>query len=135
MYGSPTTKELKNKHSARPIGGQRQAAKWRGLTARRQLVDLVRWQLQTGQSYISVQINWEEQLGSNTDCSTQGPRTYTSPPTREAAPEGPNLIVGSGGSDLKSFREWSKCHCFFSAPPPPTALQSSNQHYPTLLKT
>ena len=25
--------------------------------------------------------------------------TYTNPPTRESAPEGPNLIVGSGGSD------------------------------------
>ena len=29
----------------------------------------------------------------------QGPRTYTNPPTREAAPERPNVIVGSGGSD------------------------------------
>ena len=29
----------------------------------------------------------------------QGPRAYTSPPTQEAAPEGPNLIVGSRGSD------------------------------------
>ena len=29
----------------------------------------------------------------------QGLRRYTSPPTQEAAPEGPNLIVGSGGSD------------------------------------
>ena len=29
----------------------------------------------------------------------QGPRAYTSPPTRESAPEGPNLIVSSGGSD------------------------------------
>ena len=27
---------------------------------------------------------------------------YTNPPTWEAAPEGPNLIVGSGGSDWKS---------------------------------
>ena len=25
----------------------------------------------------------------------QGPRTYTNPPTQEAAPEGPNLILGS----------------------------------------
>ena len=30
--------------------------------------------LQTGQSYICMQINWEEQLGSETDCTTQGPR-------------------------------------------------------------
>ena len=29
----------------------------------------------------------------------QGPRTYTDPPTWESAPEGPNLLVGSGGSD------------------------------------
>ena len=29
----------------------------------------------------------------------QGPRMYTNPPTQEAAPEGPNLIVGSRGSD------------------------------------
>ena len=28
-----------------------------------------------------------------------GPRACTSPPTREPAQEGPNLIVGSGGSD------------------------------------
>ena len=29
----------------------------------------------------------------------QGPRTYTKPPTQESAPEGPNLLVGSRGSD------------------------------------
>ena len=29
----------------------------------------------------------------------QDPRTYTNPPPWESAPEGPNLIVGSGGSD------------------------------------
>ena len=27
------------------------------------------------------------------------PRTYTNPPTQEAAPEGPNLLVGSGRTD------------------------------------
>ena len=31
----------------------------------------------------------------------QGPRAYTSPPTRESALEGPTLLVGSGGSDWK----------------------------------
>ena len=31
----------------------------------------------------------------------QGPRTYTNPPTWESAPEGPNLLVGSTGSDWK----------------------------------
>ena len=29
----------------------------------------------------------------------QGPRTYRKPPTGESAPERPNLLVGSGGSD------------------------------------
>ena len=29
----------------------------------------------------------------------QAPRTYTKPPTRESAQEGPNLLVGSGGND------------------------------------
>ena len=29
----------------------------------------------------------------------QGPRMYTKPPTRESALKGPNLLVGSGGSD------------------------------------
>ena len=29
----------------------------------------------------------------------QVPRMYTNPPTLESAPEGPNLLVGSGGSD------------------------------------
>ena len=31
----------------------------------------------------------------------QGPRTYTNPSTWESAPEGPNLLVGSRGSDWK----------------------------------
>ena len=31
----------------------------------------------------------------------QGPRACTSPSTGESAPEGPDLIVGSGGSDWK----------------------------------
>ena len=31
----------------------------------------------------------------------QGPRMYTSHPTQESGPDGPNLLVGSGGSDWK----------------------------------
>ena len=93
---------------------------------------------QRGRSHIRVQINREEQLGSETDRTTQGscqgkwslktltenscggwgyserrsqphrrvpwrdpqgPRACTSPPTRESAREGPNLLVGGGGSD------------------------------------
>ena len=29
----------------------------------------------------------------------QGPRMYTNPPSRESPPDGPNLLVGSGGGD------------------------------------
>ena len=38
------------------------------------IIQLADWQgggLQTGQSHIRVQINWEEQLGSETDHTTQ----------------------------------------------------------------
>ena len=35
-------------------------------------------------------VHWRDQ---------QGPRMYTNPPTWESAPEGPNLLVGSRGSD------------------------------------
>ena len=31
----------------------------------------------------------------------QGPRACTSPPTRESAPEGPSLIVGSGVTEIQ----------------------------------
>ena len=64
LYGSPTTKELK-KHSSRPVGGVKTGSRGRedsqqggGWWSRR--------------SHIRVQINWEEQLGSETDCATQG---------------------------------------------------------------
>ena len=84
MYGSLTTKELKKKHSYRPVGGV-ETGSWAVRTcskaaaggpgqARWQLEDLGRqgssWQ--TGQSYICMWINWEKQLGSKTDHVTQG---------------------------------------------------------------
>ena len=75
LYGSPTTKELKKKHSPRPVGGEetgsqdgQDSQKSRG------------WQTgqggnwRSGQSHICVQINQEEQLGRETVCTTQGSR-------------------------------------------------------------
>ena len=45
----------------------------------------------------------------------EGPRMYTNPPTRESAPEGPNLLVGRGGGKwLKASRELSNWHCSLS---------------------
>ena len=49
----------------------------------------------------------------------QGPRACTSPPTRESAPEGPNLIVGSRGSDYKSVE--SRASTIASSQPLPHA--------------
>ena len=58
LYGSPTTKELKKKHSSRPVGGAEM-----GSRGREDLQQGNGWQ--TGQSHISVWINWEEQLRSD----------------------------------------------------------------------
>ena len=67
LYGSPTSKELKKKHSSRLEGGEemcsqggeesQQGSSWR-----------TRW------SHICVWINGEEKLGSETDCTSQGSR-------------------------------------------------------------
>ena len=65
LYGSTTTKELKKKHSFRLVGGvetgsQSREDAWQGGDWR------------TGQSHIHMQINQEEQLGSETENATQG---------------------------------------------------------------
>ena len=68
LYGSLTTKELKKKHSSRLVGGvetgredSRQGGSWQnGRDGGWQ----TRW------SHICVQINHEEQLGSETDSMT-----------------------------------------------------------------
>ena len=65
LYRSPTTKELKKKHSSRPVGGVET-----GGSGGEDSWQVCGWQ--TGQSHIQVQINWEEQLGSETDCGTLG---------------------------------------------------------------
>ena len=65
LYGSPITKELKKKHSSRLVGGAETGS-------------LAREDTQRGggwQSHIRMWINREEQLGSETDCTTQGSST------------------------------------------------------------
>ena len=65
LYGSPTTKELKKKHSLGLVG-RMEMGSWG-----REVV----WQggsWRTGQSHIYVWINQEEQLGSETDHAAQG---------------------------------------------------------------
>ena len=63
LYGSLITKELKKKHSFRLVG----AAEMGSPGAEDS------WQGSGWRSYICMQINQEEQLGSETDHTTQGP--------------------------------------------------------------
>ena len=73
LCGSPTTKELKKKHSYRPVGAV-ETGSWGREDSQQGSVWRTRpggcWQ--SRQSHICVQINWEEQLGSETDHATQG---------------------------------------------------------------
>ena len=94
LHGSPTTKELKKKHSFRLVGGVEMGS-WSGEDTWQGGVGggsgLVRWQLvdqcrqgggwQTRQSHICVQINWEEQLRSWTDHTTQSSSWGNKPQT------------------------------------------------------
>ena len=168
LPGSLTTKEIKKKHSYRPVGGVEM-----GSQGREDSQQGSGWWTQRGGSWWSgwslnrVWINWEETGERDRSCNPglqrgeikpqtsdwkcpwgwgdsrrdsqshkrgrwrdqQGPRVCTSPPTREPAPEGPNLIVGSR-EWLKPSGEWSRRHCSLSAPPPRTASQCSHQHDP-----
>ena len=65
LYGSLTTKELKKKHSSRPVGGAEMGS-WGGEDSYQGRG----WQ--SGQSHIHVQINLEEELGSERDRANQG---------------------------------------------------------------
>ena len=65
LYGSLTTKELKKKHSSRPVGGAEM-----GNQCGEDSQHGCHWWSE--QSHIRVQINREEQPGSNTDHTTQG---------------------------------------------------------------
>ena len=65
LYRSPTTKELKKKKSYTPAGGAEKGS--RGGEESQQGGD---WQSRW--SHICRQINREEQLGNERDCTTQG---------------------------------------------------------------
>ena len=61
LYGSPTTKELKTKHSSRRVGRVET-----GSQGKEDAQEGGSWW-----SHVCVRINWEEQLGSETDHATQ----------------------------------------------------------------
>ena len=73
MYENLTTKELKKKQSFRLVEGLET-----GSQGGEDLQKSDGWKTgaghswQSGQSHICVWINWEEQLGSETDHATQG---------------------------------------------------------------
>ena len=84
MHGSPTTKELKKKHSSRLVGGA-ETRSWAERTHGKAVAGGLGWarlwlaewarqggELQIGWFHIHMQINQEEQLGSETDHATQG---------------------------------------------------------------
>ena len=64
-----------------------------------------------------------------------GPRMYISPPTQESAPEGPNLLVGSGGSDWKWGESQASSIVPSLTPPPYTAPQCRQVDCPALVNT
>ena len=101
-------------------GGSRQGAGWR--TGHSHIHVQINWRnnwgaRQTAQPRVPVQENKAAKSLTENTCEgyggwrnsqphrrvhcrdPQGPGTYTNPPTRESAPEVPNLIVSSGGSD------------------------------------
>ena len=63
LYGNPTTKELKKKHSCRSVG-EAEMGSWDG----EDLQQGRGWQ--SRRTHLCMRINWEEQLGSETDCVT-----------------------------------------------------------------
>ena len=65
----------------------------------------------------------------------QGPRTYTNPPTWESAPEGPTLLVGSGGSDWKLAESRASTIATFWTPSPYTTSQRSDVGCPSWVNT
>ena len=75
LYGIPTTKELKKKHSSRPEGGTETGSQGGEDLSDKEWLENQdgrgdSWQ--TGWSHTRMRINWEEQLGSKTDHTTQG---------------------------------------------------------------
>ena len=129
LYGSLTTKELKKKHSSRLVRGAETGSQGGedlrqggsptfacGHTRRNN------WRMrQTAQPRVPAQGNKASKSLTLKTCGgcggrrtskphrrvhwrdPQGHRMYTNPPThpptQESAPEGPKLLVGSGGSD------------------------------------
>ena len=65
LPGNVTTKELKKKHSSRPIGGAEMGSQGRGYMQQGE-----GWRIR--RSHISVQIYQEEQLRREKDHATQG---------------------------------------------------------------
>ena len=166
LYGSPTTKEIKKKHSSRPVGetemgsraertcgkavagGQRvphlRADKRGGATGEQDRpcnpglhCGEIKPQISDWKHLWVLRRQWERLPASQTVHwrDPQGPRMYTSPPTRKSAPEGPSLLVGSGGSDWNPAESKASGTVLSWTPPQKTASQGSHVGYPALANT
>ena len=71
LYGRPTAKELQKKHSSRPVGGAETGSQ--GVRTCGEMA--AGGPSKSGRSHIRVRINQEEQLGSETDGTTQSSST------------------------------------------------------------
>ena len=117
LYGSLTTKELKKKHSSRPVARQLLVERMvqhlhvnrQGGATGEQDGPLNPW-FQHGE--IKPQNLWMKKtcggFGGRRNSQPQrrvhwrgpqGPRTYTKPPTQESILKGPNLLVGNSRGD------------------------------------
>ena len=67
---------------------------------------------------------------------TQKVLEYTqNPPTQESAPEGPNLIMGSGGGDWKLAESGASGTVPSQTPPPYTVSQPRKVGFPAMVNT
>ena len=155
LYGSLTTKELKKKHSFRLVGGAGwgpggQGAGW--WTRQSHTFTLCpckpRGTTEEWDRLYSPEFQWEEIKPQNLSCKNlwklqqreELPASQesslerlirsslcTSPPTQESAPEGPNLLVSSRGSNWKLAESQASSIDTSWAPLPHTAPQPHNQ--------
>ena len=122
LYGSLTTKEFREQDRPCKPGFQGRELKPQHLTEN----TCGGWGGSRRNSQPHRWVHWRD---------PQGPGTYTSPPTWESAPEGPNLLVGSGESDWKLAESRASAIVPSRIPSPHTVSQCSDVSCPTLVNT
>ena len=77
------------------------------------------WGNEASNNWLKTPVGVEAAVGETPSLTGEflGPRTYTNPPTQEAAPEGPSLIVGGRGSDWKPAESGASAIAPYHTPP------------------